>query len=199
MRVTKLANNPKVYSCNVYYVRGEWNTLDDVNTLIDTGTDNFTLSEVNKITSYGVGKRKVEQIILTHEHFDHTGGLKFIKPEYNPVVLAAARIPGVDIMVKDEMQIKIGDRKCTIFMTPGHSNDSICIYCEEQGILFSGDTQLFITNNDATLSYEYAEAIKRLSKLKINVIYSGHDDPFTRNIDQFFQESLRNIKNSRII
>lgn len=199
MRVVKLPNNPQVYSCNIYYVRGEWNALDDVNTLIDTGTDNYILTELEKLTSYGVGKRKVEQIILTHEHFDHTGGMKFVKPEYNPVVLAAARIPGVDILVHDNMQIKIGDRQCRIFMTPGHSNDSICIYCEEQGILFSGDTQLFIINHDATLTYEYVEAIKRLSKLKINAIYSGHDEPMTRNIEQLFAESLKNIKNSRII
>ena len=35
MRVTLFKKNPKVYSCNVYLVRGDWNAIDDVNTLID--------------------------------------------------------------------------------------------------------------------------------------------------------------------
>jgi glyoxylase-like metal-dependent hydrolase (beta-lactamase superfamily II) len=198
MRVKLLTKNPNIYSCNVYLVRGNWNAIDDVNTLIDVGTDNFVLEEIAQ-TSTGVGKRGVEQIILTHEHFDHTGGLKPIIERYKPKVYAFSKIPGVDVRLKEGMKLKIGDSEAQILHTPGHSHDSVCIYCLKEEVLFSGDTQLNIKTPGGSYSKEFVEVLKRLSRLPIKAIYSGHDDPAIANPKEMIYYSLENVLKSKII
>ncbi len=199
MRVTLLKKNPTVYSCNVYYVRGNWNAIDDVNTLIDTGTNDFVLYEILEMMSTGVGKKKIEQIILTHEHFDHAGGLKFILEKFKPEVIAFSKVPGTTRKAYDNMHIKVGDRFCKIIHSPGHSHDSICIYCEKDKILFSGDTALNIKTPGGSYSKEYVEALQRLADLKVESIYSGHDDPILTNGWKIIENTLYNVMRSKII
>ncbi len=198
MRVTPLVKNPKIYTCQSYLVRGDWNTIPDVNTLIDVGTDGYIIDEINKINT-GVGKKRVSQVIITHEHFDHAGGIKAIRDEFTPTVYAYKKIPGVDVVVYDFMKIKVGDHDGTIISIPGHSNDSICIYCEKDKTLFSGDTPLFIKSPGGTYIRKYVEMLEFLTGLDIEKIYSGHDIPLTSNVKSILDETFKNVKNSRII
>ncbi|MFP4529422.1 MAG: MBL fold metallo-hydrolase [Candidatus Kapaibacterium sp.] len=198
MNVLKLNKNPGKYSCNVYHVRGDWNAINDVNTMIDTGTDAFVLDEVMSLST-GVGKRRVEQIILTHEHFDHAGGRhKFIE-KFKPRVIAFSPISGVTDRAYDGMKVKIGDCDGIILHTPGHSHDSICIYVASEKTLFSGDTLLNIKTAGGTYSQEYLEVLERLAALDIRIIYSGHDDPVTKNALDMINHTLENVRNSKII
>ncbi len=198
MKVTLLKKDPKVYSANVYLVRGNWNAISDVNTLIDTGTNGFVIDEIETIST-GVGKRRVEQVILTHEHFDHAGGLSKIKELYNPTVYAYTKLTGVDVKVRDRMKLKIGDREAIILHTPGHSNDSICIYCEEEEVLFSGDTPLNIKTPGGTYNQNYVDALEMITRLNIKTIYSGHDNPMTTNVKEILLNTLRNVRKSKIV
>lgn len=198
MKVTLLKKKPDVYSCNVYLVRGEWNAIEDVNTLIDVGTDGYILNELPEMST-GVGKRRVEQIILTHEHFDHSGGLMKVKAEYNPKVIAYSQINGVDVKARDGMKIKIGEREAVILHTPGHSNDSICIYCPDEKILFSGDTPLNIKTPGGSYSTSFVDVLKRLIALEITTIYSGHDDPIYENVQNLLETTLNNVLKSKIV
>lgn len=198
MRVTLLKNNPSVYSCNVYLIRGEWNKLDDINTLIDAGTDGFILDEIQNIST-GFGKRRIEQVILTHEHFDHSGGLKILKKEFEPAVYAFKKNKFVDHTVEDGMEIKAGDATATILHTPGHSHDSICIYFEEGNILFSGDTPLNIRTPGGTYTYKFTKVLERLISLNIKTIYPGHDYPITKNVKDMLEFTLKNVNKSNIV
>ena len=162
MRVTFLKKNINVYSSNVYLIRGDWNRIEDLNTLIDAGADDFIFEELETISS-GVGKKKIDQVILTHEHFDHTSGLKHIIERYNPVIYSFSKVVDNTIKVKDGMKIKVGDSECEILYTPGHSNDSICIYCRKEGILFTGDTAINIRSAGGSYTEEYLELLIRLS------------------------------------
>jgi len=197
MRVSILKSKPDVYSGNSYLVRGDWNKIEDVNTLIDVGTDG-SISEDLITYNTGVGKHKVDQVIITHEHFDHAGGLKKIVELFNPRVLAFNMIPCVSIKAYDNMDIKIGDRNAVILYSPGHSNDSICIYCEEEQVLFSGDTPIFIKSSGGSYSEYFVDVIKRLINLKIKTIYSGHDIPITKNAEEILKNTLKNVLNSKI-
>ncbi len=199
MRVEILKKNPKVYSANVYYVRGNWNAISDINTLIDTGTDSHILEEISAMTSTGVGKRKVEQVILTHEHFDHSGGLKFIKEAFNPKVIAWNILPGVDIKAREGMKLKIGDAEGMIIHAPGHSNDSILVYVESEGVLFAGDTPLSIKTPGGTYLKDYVDVLKRLTRLDIKTVYTGHDPPYTENVMLMLKATLQNVLDSKII
>ncbi len=198
MKVTLLKKNPKVYSCNVYLVRGDWNAIDDVNTLIDVGTDGFILDELLTLST-GVGKRRVEQVILTHEHFDHAGGLKKVNEIYSPHVIAYSMIAGLGKKARDGSAVKIGNRSAQIIHTPGHSQDSICIYVPEERVLFSGDTPLSIKTPGGSYTKEYVSALERLIKLNVETIYSGHDDPVTSGVSQMLEMTIKNVKLSGLI
>lgn len=189
---------PNVYSCNVYLVRGDWNAIDDVNTLIDVGTDGFILEELLTIST-GVGKRRVEQVILTHEHFDHSGGLHKVVETYDPMVYAYSMIPGVKEKLRDGKWLKIGDRQAQILYTPGHSNDSVCIYVPDEKVLFSGDTQLSIKTPGGSYTQEYVDVLRRLIFLDIETVYSGHDEPVTKGVRHMLETTLDNVLKSKII
>lgn len=198
MKVSLFKKNPKVYSCNVYLVRGNWNAIDDVNTLIDVGTDGHILEELLTIST-GVGKRRVEQVVLTHEHFDHAGGLAKVIEQYSPNVCGFSLIPGVNEKAYDGKWIKIGDRNAQIMHTPGHSNDSICIYVPDEEVLFSGDTQLSIKTPGGSYTNAYLEVLNKLYRMKIHTIYSGHDDPVRKGVRSMLEQTIENVMKSKII
>ncbi len=197
MKVTLFKSSPEIYSAQAYFVQGSWNAISDVNTMIDTGRDDNIVNDIYKLHT-GVGKRRLELVILTHEHFDHSASLKVLKKEFNPRVIAMAKNPFVDEFAYDGMKVKIGDSQAEIIHTPGHSNDSICIYVPDGGVLFSGDTLLNIKTINGTYTRDYIEALEKLASLDIKIIYSGHDDPIDSKIKELFENSLNNVKKSKI-
>lgn len=197
MKVDIFKPDENIYSAFAYFIRGNWNAINDVNTLIDTGRDPNIIDFINNLNT-GLGKRKLDLIILTHEHFDHAGMTITLKEIYKPKVIAFSKNNLIDEKAYDGMKIKIGDEIAEILHTPGHSNDSICIYCPESKVLFSGDTILNIKSAGGTYTKEYLEVLKRIKKLKISVIYSGHDEPLTKNIDFILENSIKNVLNSNI-
>ncbi len=198
MQVTTFIGDPSIYTARSFFVRGTWNAIADVNTLIDTGRDDGIVEFINNLNT-GLGKKKLELVILTHEHFDHTNSLKTLKPAFNPHVIGLAKGQYVDEIPKDGMKVKIGDCQAEILFTPGHSNDSISIYVPENGTLFSGDTLLNIKSPGGTYTKEYVETLKRISSLKLNIIYSSHDEPIVNDIDKMLQFSMKNVMASQII
>jgi glyoxylase-like metal-dependent hydrolase (beta-lactamase superfamily II) len=195
MKIFNLTANSKNYTCHVYLILGDWNTLDDVNTLIDAGREPNLIHLIKNIST-GVGKKPVDQVILTHCHYDHTGMITEIKKEFNPLLCAYHTYQKADICLKGGEMIKIADRMCEIIHTPGHSNDSICIYCEHDGILFSGDLPLNIRDVNATYQDDYVRVLENLASKEINAIYTGHDNPITNNAKEMILNSLRNVKNA---
>ncbi len=198
MRVTLLKKSPVVYSCNSYFIRGIWNSIEDVNTLIDPGTDAFIMNELSEMST-GVGKSRIEQVILTHEHFDHSGALRYILEVYKPRVIAFSLIPGVTDKAFNGMKIRIGDRTAEILHTPGHSNDSISIYIREEKTLFCGDMPLNLRMPGGTFTGGYLDALERLCSLDIECIYHGHDEPVCHNAGNMLKRTLMNVKASSII
>ena len=65
MKVDNLTSHNKVYTSNVYLLTGNWNTLSDLNTLIDVGRDPSILEKIDS-ASTGVGKQRVEPVSYTH-------------------------------------------------------------------------------------------------------------------------------------
>jgi glyoxylase-like metal-dependent hydrolase (beta-lactamase superfamily II) len=198
MKVIHLKKSDKVYSCNSYLVLGDWNRLEDMNTLIDPGTDGFVLEEIEHLST-GCGKRAVEQVILTHNHFDHSGGVMHLKERYGARVLAFTGGPGVDELLRDGQIIRAGDEFLEVIHTPGHSSDSICLYAPESKVLFSGDTQLRVRAAGDVYTRDYLEGLVRLALRKTTRIYSGHDDPMTGDATEMILNTLSNVRNSRFM
>jgi glyoxylase-like metal-dependent hydrolase (beta-lactamase superfamily II) len=193
MKVSVLRGNTAVYSCRSYLVRGTWNRLEDINTLVDVGTDGSILDELLAIST-GVGKRRVERIILTHCHFDHVGGLREVIAQYRPEVYAFSLIPGVTRQLHNGQILRLGDRSFEVLHTPGHSSDSICLYGPDDRVLFSGDTPVRILSPGGSYPPDYRGSIQRLAALKVDTIYSGHDEPITEGAKVILQRTIDNVE-----
>jgi glyoxylase-like metal-dependent hydrolase (beta-lactamase superfamily II) len=123
---------------------------------------------------------KIKYIINTHHHFDHTigneamtnaTGAKIIQHEVSTLKH--------DIIVKDGDTIRFGESEVTVFHTPGHSKDSICLVGD--GKILTGDT-LFVGNcgrvdlPGGSASELYHSLFDVLAKLDDElVMYSGHN------------------------
>jgi glyoxylase-like metal-dependent hydrolase (beta-lactamase superfamily II) len=81
---------------------------------------------------------EVEYIVLTHGHSDHSWGLAPAKKRFGGRVVGHVSIlSGVDIKVDDGDTLKLGALTMKFIYTPGHSEDHVCIVCENK--LISGD------------------------------------------------------------
>lgn len=145
--------------------------------------------------STGVGKQRVQQVILTHSHYDHASLLPIIKKKYNSKVYAfSSTIDHIDEILMGGETIKIADRQFEIIHAPGHSDDSICLYCEREGILFAGDTPLVIRTKDINYEQSFIRALEYIGTKKVEIIYFGHGDPLRSNCNKTILTSLRNLK-----
>ncbi len=193
MRITNLTAGSRIYTCNAYLLTGDWNRLEDANTLIDVGRDRSIIERIHS-ASTGIGKKKVEQLIITHNHYDHASLLNDIKTLFHPQVYAySSSLVGVDWYLKGGEQLHVADRMAEIIHTPGHSNDSICLYCEEEGILFAGDTPVCIRFPGGTYEESFVEVLAGLCHRKVQTIYLGHGRPITEGCQNLLRNSLKNI------
>ncbi len=196
MKIINLTEKSTVYTANVYFILGSWNALPDVNTLIDVGRDPEIIEKINT-TSTGLGKKRVEQVILTHSHYDHAGLLPMIRAHFTPTVYAfSPYLDHVDKTLKDGDTLKAGDRIFEVIHTPGHSQDSICLYCEEEKVLFAGDTPLIIHRPGDSYHPEFILALEKLVQRDIQAIYFGHGRPLLENCHERLSMSLKNIRNN---
>jgi glyoxylase-like metal-dependent hydrolase (beta-lactamase superfamily II) len=196
MKIIALAMDSRIYSSNAYLVLGSWNCLDDVNTLVDTGNDPGIIEQIAGINT-GVGKKPVEQIVLTHCHFDHKGLLGRMIDRFNPAVCAFGSFEGVGRTLKDNQLLRMGDRYFDVIHAPGHSHDSLCFYCAEEGVLFSGDMPLQIMSEGGTYIPEYVDALSRIANLRVTAVYAGHGKPLTERPGDMIRETLKNVRRSK--
>ena len=102
-----------------------------------------------------------DAVLLTHGHFDHAWGAAAVARRFGcPVFLSAADDPvlkGSSAMLErlqlekavepfehqdlaDGQVLHLGGVDWKVIATPGHSQGSVCYYCEAWGVLLSGDT-----------------------------------------------------------
>jgi glyoxylase-like metal-dependent hydrolase (beta-lactamase superfamily II) len=197
MKIIDIKGTNNVYSSNVYMILGEWKKMTDLSTLIDVGSDPSIINVINKIYT-GVGKKKVDQVILTHNHSDHMSILPLIIQEYHPVVYAYSPfLAGVTKVLQDRETLLIGDEYFEVIHTPGHSSDSISLYNASHKILFVGDTSVIVRAMDSgAYEEDYVDALKRLCRKDVKTIYFGHGDPVLDHGQSLLMESLKNIQKS---
>ncbi|HIJ89504.1 MAG: MBL fold metallo-hydrolase [Desulfobulbaceae bacterium] len=195
MKVVQLARNLDIYTCNSYLLLGDWNRLEDLNTLIDPGADGSVIRQIERLST-GCGKRGVEQVILTHEHFDHADGAAEVKKKYDCPIFAFKPGKGVDEVLQNGQKLLAADRTLEVIHAPIHSNDSICLYCAEEGLLFSGDTPLKIMRGGGSYSQAFSDLLARFSQLRIEAVYSGHDEPLTTEAAQVVRRSHMHVLTS---
>jgi len=193
VQIVPLLKSERVYSCNAYLILGDWNRLGDLNTLIDPGSDGFVLEQIERLST-GLGKVKVDQVILTHNHFDHMGGAAAVKERYGSRVLAFSDGHGVDETIRDGQLIKAGDDLLEVIHLPGHSSDSICLFAPKTGALFCGDTQFRFRPPLDRFPFGFLEGLRRLAGKNVTSIYSGHDAPAFENAHELIRQALELVE-----
>ncbi len=139
-----------------------------------------------------VGDRTVTAIVCTHAHDDHvrvapdlreaTGAPILLHPDDRPVWELTHGALAWDTDLADAQVIPVGGTTMRVLHTPGHAPGAVCLYAEELGCVFTGDT-LFQGGPGATgRSFSDADLIvdsirDRLFALPDDtVVHTGHGD-----------------------
>ncbi|MDT8904913.1 hydroxyacylglutathione hydrolase [Pseudomonas prosekii] len=82
----------------------------------------------------------LSEIMVTHHHHDHVGGVQALKSAtgarvYGP---ASENIPARDVPLEDNDRISVLDLDFDVYAVPGHTLGHIAYY--HRGLLFCGDT-----------------------------------------------------------
>jgi glyoxylase-like metal-dependent hydrolase (beta-lactamase superfamily II) len=93
-------------------------------------------------------------------------------------------------------ELKAGGRVFEVLHTPGHSSDSICLYCPEEGVLFAGDTTLLIHSSDSTYEECSAAALEKICPRDVRAIYFGHGAPLLGDCKIRLRRSLEIVNKS---
>jgi glyoxylase-like metal-dependent hydrolase (beta-lactamase superfamily II) len=197
MKVFQLRAKRNLYTSNACLVTGEWNTIDDVNTLVDVGADISVIDDLDEIYT-GVGKKKIDQVILTHAHSDHTAILPMIRERYQPVVCAYSVFSdGIDRILRDGEMIRMGEHWFEVIHMPGHTEDSILLFDKNSGALFVGDSPVIIRAPGGSYQERFISALKRLCRRNVRTIYFGHGEPQHDNALETLRHSLQNAMQSK--
>jgi glyoxylase-like metal-dependent hydrolase (beta-lactamase superfamily II) len=190
--------------------------------LIDAGFPNDGSVDSRLDYLKAIGGPRVELIIITHHHFDHAGGANRLHeatggriamhpeeerllretlarpprdggPQEEYVRQEAAKI-AVDQPLADGDVIRVGHLTLRVVHTPGHSTGHVCIFLEEERVLFSGDNVLGLGTTAIPPPPEgdmarYVESLKRMKALDAVLICPGHG-PLVHQPERKIQELI---------
>ena len=168
--------------------------------LIDTGAGRPEYLELLRGHLAEQELRPLQRILLTHVHGDHIGGAADVLGLYADIPVHKFPWPEKDAQYALSLeQVRDGDRfagegyTLQAVHTPGHAQDHICYYLEEEKALFSGDVILgvgttVIPQDGGNLS-DYLSTLRRLQAMPIERIYPGHG-PVIENAAEKIAEYL---------
>jgi glyoxylase-like metal-dependent hydrolase (beta-lactamase superfamily II) len=142
---------------------------------------------------------RIEEIVLTHCHYDHTAHLTEIRamtggrisihrldgPNLGNDLLSSAMLFGEKAApVTPDRLLDEGDRvgELTVIHTPGHTPGSICLFHEGEEVLVSGDT---VFTHGSFGRYDLPggslpalrDSLRKLSGYAVRGVYPGHGEP----------------------
>ena len=126
-------------------------------------------------------------ILMTHDHFDHIGGLVELRSALEVPVAAHRADAGdlplkADLLLNDGDEILIGANRLHVLHTPGHTSGSLCFFTDKY--LIAGDT-LFPGGPGKTQSpADFRQLIQSITEKLFGLpedteVYPGHGEPTT--------------------
>ena len=186
--------------CSNIYVVGR-----EKATIIDTGVGNRLNPVWPQLKELGIEPENIDKVVITHAHHDHAMGAFLILEKAKPKVYVhdkdskyiASSLGESLVVVKEGDVIETELWPLEVIWTPGHTEGGMCLYARGPRILFSGDTAFpdgyFGRFDGETGSVEdLVESLRKLAKLKVDAMLSGHGVPVIRGAEDNIKLALRN-------
>ena len=186
--------------------------------LIDAGCGNAHDKLVNNISAVLPSTVAIEYLLLTHCHYDHTGGAAAVREQYSCAILAhqldaiyleegdndvtAASWYGahmdplpIDYKIGGKKEtIKIGNGEITAYHCPGHSPGSL-VFVTEIGstrVLFGQDVHGPLDPSLLSDPKDYITSLKFMLDLQADILCEGHFGIYQgkNEIEQFISSFL---------
>ncbi|CAA6605232.1 Hydroxyacylglutathione hydrolase [Rhodospirillaceae bacterium LM-1] len=152
---------------------------------------------------------KLTQIWTTHHHADHAGGTEELKAKLGLKVFGAAidahRLPGLDVGLKDQDELRLGEHRARALFVPGHTSGHLAYWFDDERMLFPGDT--LFAMGCGRLFEEPADVMwASLSRLKNlpgdTLVYCAHEytlanGRFAKNIEPENESLLLRLNEAR--
>ena len=126
----------------------------------------------------------VDQILVTHRHSDHIGGVAALVERTGARTRAYGAMDAggvVPIPIDEGEVVEIGGARLETLYCPGHASDHLCWVLSGAASLFAGDNVLgegtaVIAPPDGDMK-TYIATLERLARLDIDRIFPGHFRP----------------------
>jgi len=168
--------------------------------LVDAGCGYAHERLLRNIRECGVAPEQIECLLITHCHFDHTGGVSRLKEQLRCTTVAheleadyleqgdngvtAASWYGASIrpftvdrrLSSAQEEISLGGRSIRAIHIPGHSPGSVVYLTESEGlkVLFAQDVHGPLAPSLLSNRKEYLHSLRLLISLEADILCEGH-------------------------
>jgi glyoxylase-like metal-dependent hydrolase (beta-lactamase superfamily II) len=206
--VVALGQNPGIFTgpgTNTYLVGTGRERL-----LLDTGQGLPAYLPVLERALALAGGVRIREIVLTHGHPDHLGGVASVRERHGPLRVSKRPWPGVDAAagcaiapIDDGAVIEVEGATLRAVHTPGHAEDHLCFVLEEEGALFSGDNVLgvgttVIPDRGGDLAL-YLRSLARLLEERPRTIYPAHGPRIPDGVAKIREYAAHRLEREREI
>ena len=217
MEIKRVVFNP--FRENTYLV---W---DDTKECIIIDAGNMNAGE-NRILAEMIQARDLKPVMAvnTHGHFDHVGGVKWLKDTYGAAFACSSKdqflidstaggmvygiqcneVPAIDIDLDTTEELRFGNTLLRVIKTPGHTPGHVVLFNAEDKSLFTGDT-LFRESIGRTdlpggdYSWIMKSILEEIVPLGDDVaIYPGHEDSSTIGHEVLYNPFIVEVLNNEI-